>query len=577
MPPSTGSSSLFLRLEYLRRHTVDFAGLYRESTMPLTDSFSAHYAELLDGDYDCVDRLVLNGYFRFAQSAGGFRLWWRALMGSDDQLDNAHLMRLAGRFSRRVRAWAKSRGVPVIDCRKGERKHEVAAGHLPTDAKFSGVFCVIVGRAQASVWDVEHWPNGSPHLRRKQAFVNHYSFHIMDPEWGHVTIKLCGQVPFNAQIILNGHEYVARQADKQGIPFRQDGNCFSETSDARGLSRIADTLCEKSTVGRLRQLCERWIYTACACFALDLEDQRRTGFHYEYSMYQGEYSRNLLFARGGQMEQVVQWLIDRTRSALDLPTIRTLFGMKRPRWRQRRRRQRRFEVTVERPEYDLTLFKVHEGRLTLKVYTKGERVLRIEAMVHNTAVWGCRHSLEYYPELIERLRAMLGRFLEVLRTVDVSWVTDDTLERLPEPTQTGRSRVAGVNLNQRRMRAVLAGVLALSRQPGGFQAGELAERVRAILGLAYETRQAAYDLRKLRAKGLVERLAGSRHYQAPTEGVRAIAALITLREHVLKPLLAGAVHPRRGRPPKHRHMLDAHHERLQREMQELFKTLQIAA
>ena len=49
--------------------------------MPLTDSFSAHYAELCDGDYDCVDRIVLNGYFRFAQSAGGFRMWWRAWMG----------------------------------------------------------------------------------------------------------------------------------------------------------------------------------------------------------------------------------------------------------------------------------------------------------------------------------------------------------------------------------------------------------------------------------------------------------------------------------------------------------------
>jgi hypothetical protein len=30
----------------------------------------------------------------------------------------------------------------------------------------------------------------------------------MDPQWGHVTIKMSGHPPFGAQVILNGHEYV---------------------------------------------------------------------------------------------------------------------------------------------------------------------------------------------------------------------------------------------------------------------------------------------------------------------------------------------------------------------------------
>jgi hypothetical protein len=64
----------------------------------MTDELSARYADLLDGTYDCVDRIVLNGYHSVCYSAGGFRLWWRSVMGgSEEQLDNAHLMRLAGR------------------------------------------------------------------------------------------------------------------------------------------------------------------------------------------------------------------------------------------------------------------------------------------------------------------------------------------------------------------------------------------------------------------------------------------------------------------------------------------------
>lgn len=82
----------------------------------MADGLSNLYQDLLSGSYDCVDRIVLNGYFGMGHSPGGFRVWWRALTGSDETLDNAHLMRLAGRFSRRVRGYAKAHNIPVIDC-----------------------------------------------------------------------------------------------------------------------------------------------------------------------------------------------------------------------------------------------------------------------------------------------------------------------------------------------------------------------------------------------------------------------------------------------------------------------------
>jgi hypothetical protein len=45
----------------------------------------------------------------------------------------------------------------------------------------------------------------------KWPFVNHYSFHIWDEEWGHITFKMSGHPPFSVQVMLklNGHEYVA--------------------------------------------------------------------------------------------------------------------------------------------------------------------------------------------------------------------------------------------------------------------------------------------------------------------------------------------------------------------------------
>jgi hypothetical protein len=269
----------------------------------------------------------------------------------------SRLMRLAGRFSRRIHGYAKGHNIPVVNCSAGDRKHDIAEEHLAKTSVAHGLFLVLVGRAQAPVWDV----STNHHIEKKKPmpYVNHYSFHILDPDWGHITIKISGHPPFPAQIILNGHEYVACQARKAGIAFTKHGNCFTHISDPAALAKIAETLSDQRTIGRLSQLCDRWIYSTCLCFALDLEEQRLSRFHYQYSNYQIEYSRNLIFEVGVHMEQVFQALIDRSRARLDLKAVRTILGCKRrPKYRSRKKRAAEWEVAVETPAYDLTIFKL---------------------------------------------------------------------------------------------------------------------------------------------------------------------------------------------------------------------------
>ena len=112
------------------------------------------YAELLEGSYDSLDRIVLNPYFRFAQDPAGFRVWWRQLHGNDDDLDNAHLMRMAGRFRRRLRAWALANSVPVRVCKSGEQKFEIADEYRAKTEVREGVFLVLEGRAPAPLFNV---------------------------------------------------------------------------------------------------------------------------------------------------------------------------------------------------------------------------------------------------------------------------------------------------------------------------------------------------------------------------------------------------------------------------------------
>lgn len=532
----------------------------------------------MTGSYDCVDRIVLNAFFSLGHHPGGFRVWWRRWHDdSDAELDNTHLMRMAGRFARRVKAWGAANGVPVIFCKAGERKHRIAEQYLADHQVGVGVFLVLVAKAPAPVWKVKRSAKTGAivNIERRTEYVNHYSFHIIDPVWGHVTIKMSGHPPFGAQIILNGHEYVARQAAAAGIAFTKAGNCFTAVADPAGLARIADALSQDAAVGRLSQVCQSWIYTACLCFGLDLDEQQRSRFAYAFSVYQVEYSRNLIFADRPRMEKVFDAVVDRTRSRLDVPKLRTIFGAK-TRPHRTRARSSKIEATIETPAYNLTVFKLHFGRLTGKAYTKGERVLRFEAIAHNTAELRCGRMIEKFPEIVSRLAGVAARFCTALDCVDTGFIADGILDELPTGSTLGATRVGGIDLNSKRIRDALSAVLALAPAPHGFTVGEFTAKVHSITGgthTSYTVRQAAYDLRKLRGKQLIDKPERARRYRVPAPSARTIAALLTLRDHVIAPILAGIRSPRMGRKPKAWTSIDRDYERIRIDMHTLFDNL----
>ena len=546
----------------------------------MADDLSVRYVSLLTGSYDCVDRIVLNAFFPFGCSPGGFRTWWRALHdGSDDTLDDTRLMRMAGRFARRVRAWAQANDVPVIYCKTGERKHLVAEQHLAARHPGTGVFLVLVAKAMAPVWKVKRSAGGVLiSLERKTELVNHYSFHIIDPQWGHVTIKMSPHPPFSAQIMLNGHEYVAAAAAGLGIGFAREGNCFTSVTDAQALAGVADTLSEAGTIGRLARVCQRWIYSSCLCFALDSSEQQASGFCYTYSVYQAEYSRNLLFRSGATMDRVFAAIIDRTRARIDVPVLKTLFGFKSRPHRDRKGGPPRLAAVIETPEYDLTVFKLHFGKLTLKAYTKGEHVLRFEAITHNTSELRTGRMLDRFCEIVTALAGMLERFLTVCDCVHAAFADDHTLDQLPQPAYLGATRLGGIDINRPRARAALQAALSLAACPPGFTAADFTAKVQAITGdTGYTARQGAYDIRKLRAKNLITRKHTTRRYLTPPDAVRTIAGILILRDQVLIPCLAGIRAPQISPPPTSPSPADQYYDKLRSQMRALLHDCGLAA
>jgi len=132
----------------------------------------------------------------------------------------------------------------------------------------------------------------------------------------------------------------------------------------------------------------------------------------------------------------------------------------------------------------------------------------------------------------------MNNFLNNLKYVHVALINDGSLGRLVLPTQRGKARLAGVDINKERNLAVMETVLALSTQPHGYTAVEISKTMKERIGKDYSPRNASYDLRKLRGKGLVEKKKGTKKYVTTSNGLQTIIMVLSLIRNQIPKALA---------------------------------------
>ena len=238
-----------------------------------------------------------------------------------------------------------------------------------------------------------------------------------------------------------------------------------------------------------------------------------------------------------------------------------------------------WEVAVERPTYDLTVFRLHCGKLALKIYSKGERVLRIEAVAHNIREFNCGRLLDNFPEIVRRLKGMLERFMEALSCIDQCFIGDEMLERLPLPSRVGKSMVGG-SISTSLACVTLprpSSLFCLSRRLHRLRTGRSGSRARQSKPL--RLRSPPCSLRSEKTPRQTDRPPDRLDASLRAPSVRSAGdhCLLVLRDKAIKPLLAAAqeITPTHGgqKPCA----IDRHYQDLRLAMQAVFHELGIAA
>jgi len=113
-----------------------------------------------------------------------------------------------------------------------------------------------------------------------------------------------------------------------------------------------------------------------------------------------------------------------------------------------------------------------------------------------------------------------------------------TFVQVTRPSQIDGQHAPGLRFGDPRVMAVMAAIVGFAHLLAGFDTPTLVRTVTTLLGSSYTSRQATYDLRRLKRKGLIVRLPGHHRYQLTPLG-RRVAVLFTKGyRRVLAPGLA---------------------------------------
>ena len=523
------------------------------------DRLSAVLGQAVQFVYTCWDRIVLSGYIERLQRPENLLYFFHNVVGIDT-VEPAVLEQRTKAYKAWVRRITEERGIPVLAAPRGVRKEALVEPYYRRLKSTEGVACVLTSLEQGRTFVsyVPRWkvPSGDANYRfikacRKQFL--HYYWYVLDPVMGPMSVRVASYFPFNVTCYLNGHSFVAQELTRDGVRFRKADNAFLGVSDVLALQAAAD----RFSAALLERRCNYWVRRVVPVFSPVEREALRPG--YRYSMAQMELATDVVFKRSAPLRALFQRACELGVLVGGANRTTHLFGR-----RINRHYQGKLQTVLDQRDAGHPVLRWYYQTSFAKQYVRGDqqsdRILRTETCSNDTYHFGVGRRLENLPLLRDKLATTNERCLAEQAELLASAVDTGQLAALAAPTLIGQRRIPGLKLHDDRVIRLLETLL----HPGGFvrdwTSRELHTRVVARHRLAadeYRLSQLRYDLSKLRAKGLVERIGKSRRYCLTPIGLKLGVLLVKLRTRLLGPLASLIQQPHTNAPARHLNSVDA--------------------
>jgi hypothetical protein len=503
------------------------------------NAFYEHHEHSIRAGYRCFDRILLNGLiqpFQQPERVVGFFSFYRKLFPVTRKV----LTDIADRFQNWVKDKSCKWGARILEA-PTSRRDEFVEPYF-RGAKPDQVIAIIKAREPARIMTaIGTAKDNRWHLQIAQRWVVQYNFYVNDSRWGRMFVRMCPYLPFSARVCLNQHHWLANRLREENIDFGKTSNAFLKCGDFARLQELADSL----TARDLLTCGHKWL----AAFTPFFKEQERkqAGCQHRLFFAQVEYCDNLIFRRRAALDALGERLLDANRTIGQPNKIAVIFGRK-----ITSRHQGKLQTEIEDMHLPNPVIRSHYANGFIKQYVRDHLILRTEAATNNVNDYGVKKSVENLPRLRYKLAAINDSYQNIQQDILETFVDRGQLRKLAAPTvlPTGK-RIPGLKLDHPRQLTLMHALVRFAHVAAGstFTTAEIHPYVAEALGgstSSYSLTSLRYDLSKLRAKNLVEKLAHSRRYRLPPSGYSVCLIFLKLFERIYAPLTAGLLCPLSG-------------------------------
>jgi len=212
----------------------------------------------------------------------------------------------------------------------------------------------------------------------------------------------------------------------------------------------------------------------------------------------------------------------------------------------------KLQTVIEDMDLPNPVIRSHYGNGFAKQYVRDHLALRTEPATNHVTDYGVKKAVENLPQLRQKMSAITDNYLNVQQDILETFVDGGQLRQLAEPTVLANGkRIPGLKLDHPRLLAVMHALVRFAQIAAGntFSTAEIHPHAVDALGCPadkYSLSSLRYDLSKLRAKKLMEKLPHSRRYRLTREGYSLCLVFLKLFERIYAPLTAGLLRPFSG-------------------------------
>jgi hypothetical protein len=497
------------------------------------NAFVRHHAPHIAFRYQCFDRLLLNGYIPNLLFPGCAASFLRHRRNADPP-SPAFLRRIANDYHAWLQARADQLALPIRTPPPGVRRHDWVEPFYRELGDAPGLAALLKCREPSRL--IASDPHQGYHLQRLTRHVYVYYLYLRDAQLGRLFLRICPYFPFDLQVCVNGHQWLAQQLTAAGIGFARRDNVLVACDDPERLQALADAFGPAAINAAVLPLAQQWL-------SFFTPQEQAQGYRHRLYVAQAEYCDNLVFHRAAALDRLFSRLLDANRAIGQPDRLAAIFGS--ASWRPQLGAT---WTEVKAHPGKLTVIKTGFAATSVKQYVKDATVLRTETTCQRLKDLALPKDLQKLPRVRQVLRASNERYQEAQQDVLISSVDRGQLQQLQQPTTSAAGRrTPGLRLTDLRLLAVLTALTRFVYLIGGrFRTKDLLTDVRDTLGRAeYHAAQLRYDLGKLRGKGLVQRVRGTQQYELSRAGYQVAVLYQKLYHRLYAPLTAAVLAPQR--------------------------------